>query len=64
MLVPITETEAWNYLHLEQTLSAGDLVGTPTLQETTRLFRLEGASSACLELFTILKDDVSLDISL
>ena len=26
MLVPITETEAWNYLHLEQTLSAGDLV--------------------------------------
>lgn len=28
MLVPITETEAWNYLHLEQTLSAGDMVGS------------------------------------
>lgn len=62
MLVPVTETEAWNYLHLEQTLSAGDLVGTATLQETTRLFCHEGASSACLGLFTNLKNDIALGV--
>ena len=28
-LIPITESEVWNTLHLEQTLSSGDLVRLP-----------------------------------